>query len=121
MKFGIFFIFCLVNICSELFSKIIFKGSWGPPHFVAFGFFSPKLNSLNQITSIFSISIVHLFHIYLSEFARRWPLRFWLEHGHPRAQAIVAAQNAGGLRSRPAFPRSPRAVLTVAGRLIVVC
>ena len=34
---------------------------WGPAHVVAFGYFSPQFNSLNQITSIFSISFVHLF------------------------------------------------------------
>ena len=50
-------------------------------------------------------------YIYLSEFARMWPLKLLLEHGH----TIVAAQNAGGLPSRPAFPSSPGAVLTVVG------
>ena len=43
----------------------------------------------------------------LSKFARRWPLKFSVE--------LVAAQNGGGLPSRPAFPSSPGTVLTVGG------
>ena len=58
-------------------------------------------------------------YLFLSEFARRWPLKFSLEFrlstGVARAQAIVAAQNGGGLPSRPAFPSSPGTVLIVGG------
>ena len=43
----------------------------------------------------------------------RWSFR--LSRGVARAQAIVAAQNGGGLPSRPAFPSSPGTVLTVGG------
>ena len=46
---------------------------------------------------------------------------FGLSTGTARAQAIVAAQNAGGLPSRLAFPSCPGTVLTVGGWLWVVC
>ena len=49
----------------------------------------------------------------------RWS--FGLSAGAARAQAIVAAQNAGGLPLRPAFPNSLGTVLTVGGWFWVVC
>ena len=49
----------------------------------------------------------------------RWSFR--LSTGVARTQATVAAQKAGGLPSRTAFPSSPGTVLTVGGWLGVVC
>ena len=54
-------------------------------------------------------------HRYLSEFTRRWPLKFSLEHGLRPCSSHAAAQNGGDLPSRPAFPSSPGTVLIVGG------
>ena len=79
------------------------------------------LQTLSDFVSLLNLrwgggNLPHLLLLYvfvcLSEFARRWPFKFSLEHGR-----MVAAQNGGGLPSKPAFPSSSGTVLTVGGWL----
>ena len=45
---------------------------------------------------------------YLSEFARRWPLRFWLEHGHRPCSSHCGRSKCRGLAVKACISKLPR-------------
>ena len=47
-------------------------------------------------------------NIYLSEFARRWPLRFWLEHGHRPCSSQCGRSKCKGLAVNALISKLPR-------------
>ena len=50
---------------------------------------------------------------YLSDFAKRYLIKFSLEHGRSPCSSHCGLSNGGGLPSRPALPNSPPTVLAL--------